>query len=223
MAYDPSANRRRNFESHLFGDHPEPVRYDPNTDALQNLQAQAVNRRRALQSNLFDNAARDRSTNMAPQVGDGVRSRQPPRPTDHVNLPQPKRAAFLDAPVKPVALPPCDNLVHKSIVPPLAPFPEFHFDPLPVQTTFAFAVRPLTTQAADPRSAKRFRATGSTEMRKMREELARDTAQFEARIRQIQNVELVRPVRPVTPVETDPPTLEFSFRNPRTANQEPFE
>jgi hypothetical protein len=104
-------------------------------------------------------------------------------------------------------------LVQASAVPPLAPFPEFRFELPQIPTSFEFPLRPATTKV--DRNAKRFQAAPAAEMRKIRDEIARDSAQFEARMKQIQRVELVQPVRPVTAVKDDPPALDFSFGRPR--------
>jgi hypothetical protein len=256
---DSAIHRRRNLESHLFGEESKPERYDPNPDAVQNHQAQVINRRRALNSNIFEldststgNAPAtdaNRRRNMMSNLQFGnlpppnpIAQRTAPLAVDYqirdiefrprrqsqnttelppverrVPLPTPHRATFLDAQVKRPVLPSCDKLVQPSPVPPLAPFPEFHFELPTVPTSFDFPARPLTTQA--DRNVKRFQAPPAVEMRKIREEIARDSAEFETRMRQIQKVELIQPVRPVTAVKDDPPTLEFSFERSRRSTQ----
>jgi hypothetical protein len=151
--------------------------------------------------------------------------RDPPRTAEiasapKASLPPPHRAAFLDAPVRPAELPQCTNLVRRSEVPPLAPFPHFQFEPVAIQTDFTFSVRPLTTSTE--KGGRRLERPAVNEMKKIRDEVLRDTAQFEDRMKQMKRVDLIRPVRPVTPVSEDPPTLDFSFANPRMSVHSDF-
>lgn len=130
----------------------------------------------------------------------------------------PRRSAFLEAPVKESQLPQftVNELIQNGQIPQLAPFPNLDLNILPIDTNFTFSVKPLTSSGQ--RYPKKLNLNNQTtnEMKKMRDELERDSQQFESRIKQIEKVEINEPVRPVTAVEDDPLTLDFSFATPRS-------
>lgn len=257
--------RARNFESHLFGAEPEREHYAINQDAIQNQQAQLNNRRKTMDSHLFEDqpppapmpasTEHNRRKNMESQLAFGSDTPSPPQqsvrqnqpvpasPTRYTNdihldnqihaignrierqryetrtptfevsetrpeLKAPHRPAFLDTQVKKPDMPKFGSLIHGSTVPPLAPFPELHLEVTPIESSFEFNIKPLTSQSSRP---KRLQITQANDMRKMRDELVKDTAAFEGRMKQIPAVEIMTPIRPVTAVADDPPRLDYSF------------
>lgn len=139
-----------------------------------------------------------------------------PQPT-RATISTPRHPTFIYTQVKETQLPSFQvaDLVQNGQVPQLSPFPNFDFDLAPIDNNFTFVVKPLTSSGQRYPKKLNLNNTAGSEMKKMRDELERDSQQFDTRIKRIEKVEIVQPMRPVTAVADDPPTLDFSFATPR--------
>ncbi|EAY21574.1 hypothetical protein TVAG_013390 [Trichomonas vaginalis G3] len=108
------------------------------------------------------------------------------KPDDRLNLVTPHSSRFATA--TQINRPPVQNfdgLVKESSVPPLSPFPEFTFEPPQIQTNFEFHVKPLTAQSSRS-TAKKLTINSNSEIRKIRDEIQADSAEFASKLQQIQ-------------------------------------
>ena len=114
---------------------------------------------------------------------------QNPLPETRYELATPHGSRFAaNATVMRPQTPTFDGIITESSVPPLTPFPDFTFETPQIQTSFEFHVKPLTAQS-NRGGAKKLNISSNNEMRKMREEIQADAAQFSAKIRGIEKGE----------------------------------
>jgi hypothetical protein len=143
----------------------------------QSIQPESVNqnRRRVMQSNLFADPA------PVPV------SRGPP---SHAPAPAPAPASTAPPQAPSVSLAPSpqySNLVKRSEVPSLSPFPEFSVDVAKINATFDLSLRPRQPPAERP--LRRLTFTATDEMKQLRARLERDFADFSMRMKKLESNE----------------------------------
>lgn len=185
LSDDPSVqNKRKVMESRIFGDSANEQPSLP--------QRQPQNRSFYKQSPLPPLPTENQNTryaeNIAPIPDAGLvqqprkQMQQSPFPETQYKFVKPQGSRFVaNATVQRPQTPTFDGIVTETSVPPLTPFPDFTFEAPQIQTSFEFHVRPLTTQSN--RGVKKLNISSNDEMRKMREEIQADSAQFSSRIR----------------------------------------
>ena len=201
-------NKQKVMESHIFGASPEKNQQNAQSHVQkpQNQIKRATSRVAALPPLQAPDAAAEgqRVTVSNKQLPDFHLEVQDIEPYHRIQQNRPQNRPQIDenryelvtphgsrfaanATVMRPQTPTFEGLIKESNVPPLSPFPDFSFEAPQIQTNFEFRVRPLTTQSN--RNVKKLHVTSNNEIRKMRDEIQADSAQFSARIHGLKNEE----------------------------------
>lgn len=192
-------NKRRIMESHIFAgnDEPEPRHVRPagqSPSHLGNLppppqQYSTPNRNQQTPPRQNYNIPDYEPLHVNRSPNPHRSPQQAPMDNSRFQLCTPHSSRFADNTVVSRPAPQTfDGLIVTSGVPELSPFPTISFDAPEIPSSFEFNVKPLTAQKNRTPKQLKIETTNET-MKKMRDELQQDSAQFSARIKSIKSRE----------------------------------